>query len=137
MDTWMYQVSCQTDSTTLRVMRELAHFAARAGGAVDEVADDVLLAVGEVLSNASLHAYPNTVGSLEIDYRLIGGRLYIDVQDHGGPLRGSIEVPNELPPLGMSHGLGLYAVGQLMDDVEVKPNDDGDGVAVRMSRDLT
>lgn len=137
MDTWRYRVSCHTDAATLRLMRGLTHFVARAGGAVEEVAQDIQLAVGEVLSNAARHAYPNTVGSIEIDYRLTDGRFHIGVQNHGGPITDLIEVPNERPAFGQSNGLGLYAVGQLMDEVEVSVNSHGDGVAIRMSKDLT
>ena len=137
MDPWTYRVSCQTDTATLRFMRGLAHFAARAGGAAEEAAQDIQLAVGEVLANAARHAYPNTVGFIEIDFRLTDGRLHIGVQNHGGPITDLIEVPNERPAFGESSGLGLYAVGQLMDEVEVKVNSHGDGVEVRMSKDLT
>ena len=59
-------------------MRGLAYCAAMAGGATDEMAHDVLLAVGEVLSNAARHAYPNTIGSVEMDYRLTeDGRIFL------------------------------------------------------------
>lgn len=137
MDTWTYRIVCRTDPNTLRHMRWLAYSAARGGGAGEEVAQDILMAVGEVLSNAARHAYPDSVGSLEIDYHLGNGRLHIHVQNHGGPITDAIEVPLGRPPIGVSTGLGLYTVGQLMDDVTVKLNAHGDGVAVRMSRDLT
>jgi anti-sigma regulatory factor (Ser/Thr protein kinase) len=118
-------------------MRWLAHSTARAGGAGAEVANDIFIAMGEVLSNAARYAYPNSVGSLEIDYHLKNGKLDIRVQNHGGPITDAIAVPQVRPPVGVSGGLGLYAVGQLMDDVEVSLNADGNGVAVRMSRYLT
>lgn len=136
MDTWTYRIVCRTDPNTLRHMRWLAYSAARGGGAGEEVAQDILMAVGEVLSNAA-HAYPDSVGSLEIDYHLGNDRLHIHVQNHGGPITDAIEVPLGRPPIGVSTGLGLYTVGPLMDDVTVKLNAHGDGVAVRMSRDLT
>jgi anti-sigma regulatory factor (Ser/Thr protein kinase) len=117
-------------------MRWLAYSAARAGGAGEGVAHDILMAMGEVLSNAAQYAYPGSVGSIEIDYQLRDGRLHIRVQNHGGPITDAVEVPTMRPAIGASGGLGLYAVGQLMDDVEVGLNARGDGVAVRMSKHL-
>lgn len=116
-------------------MRRLAYCAALVGGAEDEAAHDVQLAVNEVLTNAARHAYPGTVGSIEIEIELKDGRFTVLVEDRGGPITGPIDVPSVRP--GPGHPRGLYVVSRLMDEVEVTANGQGDGVAVKMSKILT
>src|SRR5213595_1909294 len=49
----------------------------------DELLADLKLALTEATSNSVRHAYPDSVGSVEIAYELHGDRLVIVVTDEG------------------------------------------------------
>ena len=94
--------------------------------AAPPVANDILLASGEVCANVIQHAYGAKDGPLEISLDLCDGTAEVKVRDRGC----------WRPSSGIHGGHGLPLIQELMESVEV---DSGpDGTVVRMHRrDIT
>ena len=91
-------------------------------GAAPGAADDVLVACGEVLTNAIQHAYSARDGAIDVELAARDGVAEVTVGDHGRWRR----------PAGAGGGHGLPLVRELMDAVEVRR--ERDGTVVRMRR---
>ncbi|MCE5209700.1 MAG: ATP-binding protein [Chloroflexi bacterium] len=79
------------------------------------------LALDEAVTNIIEHAYGGEgKGDIELEYYYEPKRLTFQVIDHGQPFRPEdVNKPNINAPLSdrKSHGLGLYLVNCLMDEV--------------------
>jgi anti-sigma regulatory factor (Ser/Thr protein kinase) len=110
----------------LRVARALVRRRAEEAG-LGERADDLVLAVNEVLSNSLYHAHDN--GELRIWGEPDG--LVCEVRDRGQivhPLIG-----REEPALGQVGGHGIWLVNLVCDLVQVRSSEDGSTVRMKMS----
>jgi integral membrane sensor domain MASE1/anti-sigma regulatory factor (Ser/Thr protein kinase) len=93
--------------------------------AAPPVANDILIACGEVCANVIQHAYGAKEGLLEISLGLCDGTAEVTVRDQGC----------WRPSSGIHGGHGLPLIQELMESVEV---DSGpDGTVVRMHRRLS
>jgi serine/threonine-protein kinase RsbW len=88
---------------------------------------DIALAVTEACTNAVLHAYPTTPGSIEVSARELDNRLDVWVRDHGAGMAPRVDSP------GL--GVGLPVIAAIADSVEFGTPPDG-GTEVRMRFDL-
>ena len=96
--------------------RELRGWLQTAGVSGDDT-DDILVAVGEALTNAIEHGHNNDGGPIDMSAEYRGGRHVFTVGDHG-----NWKVPVDSHG---SRGRGLTMMGQLMDEVEITQRDSG------------
>jgi len=130
---WEMTIQFQTDPETFRVVRRSITSALRTAGLSESRTLDVEVAVGEILSNAYVHAYGQKPGLLAIDLKFDGDQFVLLIHDHGKPLTAIPEIPQTLPRPTGTGGRGLYLVGQLMDAAEIlHPGPTGLGTAVRI-----
>lgn len=110
----------------LELRERVRDLADRAG--FGERANDVQLAVAELIANAQEHGDP------PVEVEVWGdGRLVMEVRDSGGGLDHH-EVWRRHPPAPNDHrGRGLWIVRQLMDVVVVRSGDDGTTIHVELS----
>ena len=93
------------------------------GATADEVAD-VALAVGELVSNVAIHAYPMVEGRVVVNVALDGDMVRVDVSDTG----------SWRPPHDRGGGRGLGIVRAVVADVDVATT--AAGTTVRFTREL-
>jgi anti-sigma regulatory factor (Ser/Thr protein kinase) len=93
--------------------------------ATPPVANDILLACGEVCANVIQHAYGAKEGRLEISLDLCDGTAEVTVRDQGC----------WRPSSGIHGGHGLPLIRELMESVEVKSGPEG--TVVRMRRRIS
>jgi serine/threonine-protein kinase RsbW/stage II sporulation protein AB (anti-sigma F factor) len=96
---------------------------ARSAGADDGQLEAVRLAVSEALTNAVIHAYPESAGRIHVVAWAASGELIVEIADDGL----GFQTHTDTPGLGM--GLGL--ISQLTDDFTIRQPHSG-GTAVRM-----
>jgi anti-sigma regulatory factor (Ser/Thr protein kinase) len=109
----------------LREARELVRRRACEAG-LERRADDLVLAVNEILSNSIHHAREDGTLSVWNDDGVV-----CEVRDHGHivqPLIGRSE-----PPLGQVGGHGVWLVNLVCDLVQVRSSADGSTVRMKMS----
>ena len=94
----------------------------RESDADPHVADDILLACGEVCTNVIQHAYGAKEGPLEISLDVRDGTAEVTIRDRG----------RWRPSSGTHGGHGLPLVQELMESVELTGGPDG--TVVRMRR---
>jgi anti-sigma regulatory factor (Ser/Thr protein kinase) len=134
----------------VRTARLVATAVARRSGVADAALDEIRLAVGEACSRAvSLHEEfaPHELITVTLTDE---GKFVVMVRDlgpiwaesrHTDPLEGfqGDGVPERILAIysdRMPSGFGLAVIAGLVDDVEVRPADDGLGTVVRMSWSL-
>jgi serine/threonine-protein kinase RsbW/stage II sporulation protein AB (anti-sigma F factor) len=96
---------------------------ARSAGADDGQLEAVRLAVSEALTNAVIHAYPESAGRIHVVAWAASGELIVEIADDGL----GFQTHTDTPGLGM--GLGL--ISQLTDDFTIRQPHSG-GTEVRM-----
>jgi anti-sigma regulatory factor (Ser/Thr protein kinase) len=96
-------------------------------------ADDMELAVGELLSNVHEHAYRGDVGPMAV--AVLRSRLAVSVLvlDHGNATMVP-RVPAESPAPTSKGGRGLYLVGVLADRILMCVNKKTGGLTVRITK---
>jgi serine/threonine-protein kinase RsbW/stage II sporulation protein AB (anti-sigma F factor) len=96
---------------------------ARSAGAADDQLEAVGLAVSEALTNAVIHAYPNSAGRIHVDAWTGQGEFVVEIADDGLGFQPHTDTP------GLGMGLGL--ISQVTDDFKIRQPHSG-GTAVRM-----
>jgi stage II sporulation protein AB (anti-sigma F factor) len=112
-----------------RARADVAAFAVDHGVDPSRV-DDIRLAVSEAVTNAVIHGYRETSGTVHIRARHADGTLWISVRDFGCGMQPR---PMETARSGM--GLGLALIGRVVGELSVAPQR-GEGTDVRMRFDL-
>ncbi|HZX55830.1 MAG TPA: SpoIIE family protein phosphatase, partial [Ilumatobacteraceae bacterium] len=84
-------------------------------GANSDETHDVVLAVGELASNACIHASPMAVGTLSVDARMVEGVVHVVVGDEG----------RWRPPADRGGGRGLTIVRAVADTLSIESDDHG------------
>lgn len=82
---------------------------------------ELLLAVGEALTNIIRHAYRGKAGDIRIHFKDAGDRVEIVLRDYGDKFDPSRIPEADLPP-SKPGGLGLYLIRKLTDKVEYDPS---------------
>ena len=112
-----------------------AAFAAQLDPTLDELGD-IKTAVSEAVTNAIVHAYPDSIGTVWLKARIIGtDTLEITVKDKG---RGIPDVKKAMEPLFTTggddrSGMGFTIMESFMEQLRVK-SAPGKGTTVTMRR---
>ena len=112
-----------------------AAFAAQLDTNMEELGD-IRTAVSEAVTNAIVHAYPDTIGRVSMRLRILGGStLEISVRDWG---RGIENVDKAMEPLYSTggedrSGMGFTIMGSFMDKLRVRSTP-GKGTTVTMQK---
>ena len=113
----------------------VACFAAQLDPTLEELGD-IKTAVSEAVTNAIVHAYPDTLGRIVVKVRVLDGNvLEISVRDWG---RGIADVDQARQPLFTTggeerSGMGFTIMESFMDELTVR-SDQGKGTRVTMRR---
>ena len=113
----------------------VAAFAAQLDPAVDELAD-LRTAVSEAVTNAIVHAYPDSLGTVTLTVKLYeNGRITVQVRDKGV---GIPDVEQAMEPLYTTggedrSGLGFSVMQSFTDRLQVRSKP-GKGTAVTMEK---
>jgi anti-sigma regulatory factor (Ser/Thr protein kinase) len=117
-----------SDPAELASMRAWLREALAAHGLPAQPAADVLVAVGELCTNAIVHAYERTPGRpIRVAVAGFDDRVEIAVEDFGVRFDPSHYTPPPLDATGQDieavpeHGMGLYLVRELVDAVTHDP----------------
>ena len=84
---------------------------------------DVKTAVSEAVTNAIVHGYPDSVGSIDIEAELIDNVLHIIIKDYGVGISNLNEVLEPFfttKPDEERSGMGFTIMKNFMDDVKVE-----------------
>lgn len=113
----------------------ISAFLARLDPTLEEM-EDVKTAVSEAVTNAIVHGYEGTVGTVALEAKLNGRRLWVEIQDSGC---GIANVEKAMEPLystkeaeGRS-GMGFSFMEAFMDTLEVA-SEPGKGTRVTMTK---
>ena len=100
------------------------------GGSYEE-ALELEIAVGEVLTNAFLHAYRKDHGPLQVDLTYDDRQVELSIRDEGAADARRLVIPSGVEPADEHRG--LYLVGQMTDHAEIlHPRNGTGGTTVRM-----
>ena len=116
----------------------VACFAAQMDPTLNEL-EDIKTAVSEGVTNAILHAYPDTIGTVSLKIRIFQGNLLeITVRDRG---RGIADVEQARQPMFTTggeerSGMGFTIMESFMDSVSVR-SAPGRGTTVVMKKQLS
>ena len=114
-----------------------ACFASQMDPTLNEL-EDIKTAVSEAVTNAIVHAYPDSIGKVVLKLRICPGNvLELTVQDHG---RGSPDVAKARQPMSTTggeerRGLGFTIMESFMDQLTVR-SVPGKGTSVVMRKRL-
>ncbi len=113
----------------------VAAFAAQLDPAVDELAD-LRTAVSEAVTNAIVHAYPHSLGTITLTVKLYeNGRITVQIRDRGA---GIPDVAQAMEPLYTTggedrSGLGFSVMESFTDRLRVRSTP-GKGTVVTMDK---
>ncbi|HHU30688.1 MAG: anti-sigma F factor [Bacillota bacterium] len=111
----------------------VASFAAQADPTIDEISD-IKTAVSEAVTNAVIHGYENTDGTIVLTASLSGRRLEITVTDYGVGIndieQARMPLYTSKPELERS-GMGFTIMENFMDELSVT-SEPGKGTTVVM-----
>ena len=113
----------------------IAAFAVQLAPTVAEIAD-VKTAVSEAVTNAIVHGYEGTRGTVTMRAMIDGATLSIEVADRG---KGIPNVQQAMEPFFTTHpeqersGMGFAVMQTFMDEVDVQSTP-GSGTSVRMRK---
>ena len=112
-----------------------AAFAAQLDPTMDELGD-IKTAVSEAVTNAIVHGYEGTRGTVILRASIDGTLLTIEITDKG---RGIADIPQAMEPFFTTHpeqersGMGFAVMQTFMDDLRVTSTP-GQGTTVRMKK---
>ena len=113
----------------------VASFCSILNPTIDELSD-IKTAVSEAVTNAVVHAYPNSVGKIRLDVKIISDEIYITVTDFGVGI-SDIEKAKEpfytSKPNSERSGMGFSVMEEFMDRVLVE-SESGKGVKVTLMK---
>jgi len=127
---WNLSIYLESDPFAIRAVRKMLYSALVDRGVSATDARSLEFAMGEILENARGHASPETTVPLIVDLAFDLPSVVFTVQDHITPV--SIPTaPATLPE--NSEALGLYAIGLMMDSVDIQQKN-GNGVSITVAR---
>ncbi len=83
---------------------------------------DIKTAVSEAVTNCVVHAYPNKVGDIVLNVKLVGASIYISIQDFGVGIQDIVKAKEPFftsKPNSERSGMGFTVMESFMDKVEV------------------
>jgi serine/threonine-protein kinase RsbW len=114
----LLKISVDAKASELAPIRRAVAEFARELGADDEAVARVAFAVNEGCSNVVSHAYKDDAGTLEVEAWAKGSDAVFSIRDHGAPVA-------QRPADSAGAGLGLYLIGSLSDDCELRNPEEG------------
>ncbi len=87
-----------------------------------EVITDIKTAVSEAVTNCVVHAYPNSVGIIEINVKLNDDGIYISIKDFGVGIADVLKAKEPFytsKPESERSGMGFTVMESFMDSVSV------------------
>jgi anti-sigma regulatory factor (Ser/Thr protein kinase) len=112
------------DPRVLRSIRQSLRRLASDLGLDGERSEALVVAVGEAVSNAIEHAYPEARGRIHLRARRVGAVLVVEVQDHGRWRQGATEE---------HRGHGLQLMRAFVDGVDIETTAVGTTVRLTLS----
>jgi len=113
----MYRASHPRGYGSVRqARRALFAFAAECGFR-DTALSDIETAAGEALANAAEHGDRETSSGFDVLATFEGGRLVIEIKDHGCGFDSAAALQNATADAGGNRGFGIYLMRTLMDEV--------------------
>ena len=115
----------------------ISAFAMQLSPTVSEISD-VKTAVSEAVTNAIVHGYEGTRGTVTMRAMLDGATLSIEILDRG---KGILNVQEAMEPFYTTHpeqersGMGFTVMQTFMDEVHVQSTP-GSGTSVRMRKQI-
>lgn len=116
----------------------VAAFASQLDPTIEEISD-IKSAVSEAVTNCIVHAYPDSIGEITLQLRVVNGdSLYIKIKDNGV---GIADVKKAMEPLFTTSpeteraGLGFAVMESFMDKLSVRSKI-GKGTTVTMVKRL-
>lgn len=115
----------------------VAAFASQLDPTLEEISD-IKTAVSEAVTNAIIHGYENSSGMININCRIDGKKLTVEIADFG---RGIEDIELARQPLYTSRpelersGMGFTVMETFMDSLEVK-SESGNGTRVVMTKEF-
>ena len=115
----------------------VAYFAAQLDPTINEL-EDIKTAVSEAVTNAIVHAYPASIGKVQLRVRIYEGNIVeIMVKDHGS---GIADIEKAREPMYTTggedrSGMGFTIMESFMNDLSVK-SVPGRGTTVTMKKKL-
>lgn len=113
-------------------------FAAQLDPTIEEISD-IKAAVSEAVTNCIVHAYPDKIGDIFIELKIIGeNTIYIKIKDKG---IGIPDIKKAMEPLFTTSpeteraGLGFAVMESFMDKLSVRSKE-GSGTTVTMTKRL-
>ena len=127
-------MGCAQNESFARVV--ISAFAVQLSPTIEEISD-VKTAVSEAVTNAIIHGYEGTQGTVILSATIDEARtLTVEVEDHG---RGIADLEQAMQPFYTSHpelersGMGFAVMQSFMDGLEVN-SAVGEGTRVRMRK---
>ena len=114
-----------------------AAFAAQLDPTMEELGD-IKTAVSEAVTNAIVHAYPDSIGEVSVKMRILEGQvLEISVKDWGCGIENVEQAMKPLYTTGGEErsGMGFTIIGSFMDKLRVRSTP-GKGTTVVMRRTI-
>jgi anti-sigma regulatory factor (Ser/Thr protein kinase) len=125
---------CRSDSVL--VVRALLHRDLERWGVPEEVADAILLASGEAVTNAVVHgSWGQHDSAMVIRWATTGGRFSFSVQDRGPGFDSSRAAMSRRAHPSQNRGRGLYIMHALMDRVVVDSGLNGTRILLEKALD--
>lgn len=87
-----------------------------------EVITDIKTAVSEAVTNCVVHAYPNSVGLININVKLSFNEIYISVKDFGVGISDVVKAKEPFftsKPESERSGMGFTVMESFMDELKV------------------
>ena len=115
----------------------VASFCTQLNPTLEEVSD-LKTAVSEAVTNCIIHGYEGEVHKIQVDCRLSGQELTVDVIDHGV---GIADIQKAMEPMfttdttGERSGMGFSFMEAFMDQVQVE-SEPGKGTTVTMKKKI-
>lgn len=115
----------------------VASFASQLDPTIEELAD-VKTAVSEAVTNAIIHGYENTTGTVYIQCEIKNNKLEIVIEDNG---KGIEDINEAMEPLFTSKpelersGMGFTVMETFMDGLEVY-SEEGKGTRIKMIKEF-
>jgi len=115
-----------------------AAFAVQTDPTLEELSD-IKTAVSEAVTNAIVHAYPDSLGTVQMRLRILDGNvLEISIRDHGC---GIPDVKRAMEPMYSTggeerSGMGFTIMSSFMDGLRVRSTP-GKGTAVTLTKKLS
>lgn len=119
------------------VRSTIAAFCVNANPSLDEITD-IKTAVSEAITNCVVHAYPNSVGNIDVKVKLYKNRVDISICDYGcgiDNIKLAIQPFFTTKPEQERSGMGFTVMESFMDNCVVERNK-SKGITVHMSKEF-